>query len=145
MEKNRSLSIVKLLVLGVLAVGLQAKPANAQVFRGRFTLPTEVRWGMATLPAGDYSFTWDKSGIDGRVSVYRGMRPVAFILPQGLRDPKSERCEIVVEAGIVRELSLPQIGVTLSFAAHNPTYRAAPQEAQLARIILVAAAGAARR
>ena len=144
MKTNQKRSIVSLLALGVLAAGFSAKPASAQVLEGKFTLPSEVHWGLATLPAGDYSLTLDKSNTDGMVSVSRGSRPVALILPQGLRDAKSERCEIVAEAGIVRELSLPQIGVTLNFTAHNPTHRAAPDKGQLAQIIPVAAAGAGR-
>jgi len=144
METNRKPWVIGL-VLGVLVVGLTSKPASAQVFRGKFTLPSEVRWGMATLPAGDYSFGLDKKGMDGLVTVYRGARPVAIIPHQGANDPKQERSLIVVEAGRVRELSLPQIGETLCFAAHNPTHRAAPQEKELAQAIPVTAVGAAGR
>ena len=144
METNRKPWVIGL-VLGVLVVGLTSKPASAQVFRGKFTLPSEVRWGMATLPAGDYSFELSKSGVDGLLTVYRGGRPVAFISHQGVSDPKAERSVIVVEAGRVRELSLPQIGETLCFAAHKPAHRAAPQEKELAQIIPVTAVGAAGR
>ena len=145
MERNRNLWVIRLLVLGVVAVGLHAKPASAQVFEGKFTLPSEVRWGLATLPAGQYSFTMDRANPVGLVRVYHGPRPVALILPQSFCDPNSQRSAMVVEAGIVRELSLPQIGVTLSFAAHKPAQRAAPQEKELAQIIPVTAVGAAGR
>jgi hypothetical protein len=33
--------------------------ANAQGLTGKFTLPFEARWGLATLQAGDYSFKLD--------------------------------------------------------------------------------------
>jgi len=144
MERNRKLWAISLVVLGVLAVGLQAQPANAQVIEGKFTLLSEVRWGLATLPAGDYSFRLDRSDMDGLVTVYRGPRPVAKVLPQASFDPESKRAVIVVKAGIVRELSLPQTGVGLSFAAHKPSHRATPEEEQLAQIIPVAAANAGR-
>lgn len=144
MERNRKLWAISLLALGVLVVGLQVQPASAQEFRGKFTLPCEVRWGLATLPAGDYSFTLNPNNTVRPIWVYRGLRAVAFVLPQGSRDPKSQRSVMIVEAGIVRELSLPQIGMALRFAAPKPTHRAAPEEEQLAQIIPVAAAGAGR-
>lgn len=144
MERKQKLWAISLVGLGVLAVGLQAQPANAQECQGKFTLPSEVRWGMATLPAGDYSFTLDKGGLGSMVTIYRGSRPMAEILPQGFNDPESNRSVIVVEGGIVRELSLPQIGATLSFAAHRPTHRQTQEEEQMAQIIPVAATGAGR-
>ena len=144
MDRNRNVWVLRLLVLGVVAVGLHAKPATAQVFEGKFTLPSEVRWGLATLPAGQYSFTMDRANPVGLVRVYHGPRPVALILPQSFCEPNSKRSAIVVEAGIVRKLSLPQIGMDLSFAAHRPAHRAAPHEIELAQIIPVAAAGSGR-
>ena len=145
MKTNRKLSIVSLLALGVLAAGFNPKPASAQEFEGKFTLPSEVRWGLATLPAGQYSFTMDRANPVGLVRVYHGPRPVALILPQSFRDPNSERSAIVVVAGIVRKLSLPQIGLDLTFAAHKPAHCAAPQEEELAQTIPVTAGGAAGR
>ena len=34
-------------------------PANAQSYRGTFTLPFEAHWGLAVLPAGTYTLTTD--------------------------------------------------------------------------------------
>jgi len=145
MERNRNLWVIRLLVLGVVAVGLHAKPASAQEFQGKFTLPSEVRWGLATLPAGDYSFELDEANPKGLVSVCRGRQTVAFVMPLDYGDSESKRSVIVVEAGIVRKLSLPQIGMDLSFGAHKPAHRAAPREEELAQIIPVTAVGAAGR
>ena len=50
---------VKVMVVAALAAGSVARTASAQVLRGRFTLPYEVRWGKAVLPAGTYSITMD--------------------------------------------------------------------------------------
>ena len=145
MKTNQKLSIVSLLALGVLAAGFNAKPASAQELEGKFTLPSEVHWGLATLPAGDYSFKLDAANPKGLVGVCRGLQTVAFVSPLGYGDSESKRSVIVVEAGIVRKLSLPQIGRDLSFAAHKPAHRAAPQEEELAQIIPVTAVGAAGR
>jgi hypothetical protein len=44
----------------LLAITLLAGSANAQsLFKGKFTLQHETRWGQAVLPAGDYILTFD--------------------------------------------------------------------------------------
>jgi hypothetical protein len=43
----------------LMAACLLGSPAKAQAsFQGKFTLPYEVHWGQATLPAGDYVITY---------------------------------------------------------------------------------------
>ena len=143
MERNRKFWANSLMVLGMLAVGLQAKPARAREMQGKFTLPCEVRWGLATLPAGDYSFRTESSR-DGLVTIYRGTRPVASILPLARQDPTQKRSVIVVEAGFVRELSLPDIGESLRFAAHKPKHRQTREEEELAHTVPVLTAGAGK-
>ena len=73
-----------------------------------------------------------------------GRKPWRGFKPQVISYIKSGRSEIVMESGTVREVSLPQIGVSLHYPTHNPGHRAAPQEPQLAQIIPVAKAGAGR-
>jgi hypothetical protein len=48
-------------------VGVSAGAAQAQSHTARLSLPHEVRWGAATLPAGDYRLTMDT--IAGPLSV----------------------------------------------------------------------------
>jgi hypothetical protein len=56
----RHLSRVRLLVIVTLATCAFAAAANAQSsFTGKFTLPYEVHWGTAILPAGEYTITMD--------------------------------------------------------------------------------------
>jgi hypothetical protein len=144
MKTNRKLTVLRLLVLGALVAGFNAKPASAQLFQGKFTLPFTARWSSATLPAGDYSLTLDKATIDGMVMVYRGTHCVALIPTRGISGTASDWSKIVLEGGTVRELSLPQIGVTLLYPAPNPRHQAAPEGSQVARNIPVDAAGAGR-
>ena len=59
MSLCKGLGWVKLVVVAALAAGSVARTASAQVLKGRFTLPYEVRWGKAVLPAGTYSITMD--------------------------------------------------------------------------------------
>jgi len=144
METNRKLTVVRLLVLGVLVAAFNAKPASAQIVRGKFTLPFTARWSLATLPAGDYSFTLDKSSADGMVTVNRGKRTMAMIPTTAINYSTSGGSELVLEEGAVRELRLPGIGLTFAYPAHNPRNQAAPEVAQVAHTIPVAVAKAGR-
>src|ERR1700740_3098994 len=52
MKSNR-IRIFAYAVLGLFAICASARPAAAQAFKGSFTLPAEVRWQSAALPARD--------------------------------------------------------------------------------------------
>ena len=55
---TRHTAAVKLLAAVVLATSVFVATVNAQPsFQGRFTLPYEVHWGNAVLPAGAYTIT----------------------------------------------------------------------------------------
>jgi hypothetical protein len=59
--KSTFLRILTVATLGLIAVCASASVASAQdVFKGKFTLPEDVRWGNNSLPAGDYT-VWVKS------------------------------------------------------------------------------------
>ena len=62
--KSTVLRILTVATLGLIAVCASANVASAQsVFRGKFTLPEDVRWGNASLPAGDYSMSVKSIGL----------------------------------------------------------------------------------
>ena len=50
---------VRLLAILTLATCALAAAANAQNVTAKFTLPYEVHWGTATLPAGEYAISMD--------------------------------------------------------------------------------------
>ena len=58
MEKT-SRTFVKLAVAAAIAICVSASSASAQSLKATFTLPYEVHWGKAVLPAGPYSITFD--------------------------------------------------------------------------------------
>ncbi len=117
MNSNRSLRLVKLLVLALLTACFGASLANAQTFQGTFHLPFEVRWKQAVLPPGDYSFTLN-SGVDhpanfvlvgGKDQPARFMICPSLISPTLDRSSSGESALIVVrhgERGTVRALRL---------------------------------------
>jgi len=144
MKTNQKFTVLRLLVLGVLVAGFNAKAADFPALQGKFTLVSVTRWGHATLPAGDYSFALDHDYPGSVLTVFRGTQTVARIQTPGMRYIKAGRSEIVMESGIVHEVNLPTIGVSLHYPMPNAGHRAAPREPQLAQVIPVATAGVGR-
>ena len=123
MTLNRSFKLVAPLGLALLAGCLTANLANAQeVYRGRFTLSVEARWGNVVLPPGDYSFALDHATSSGKVSV-RGEtgRALGFITNPAISDRQTfDRSELIlVRSGgnyTIRALRLPELGLTLEYS-----------------------------
>ena len=144
MKANKKFTVLRLLVLGMMVAGFSAKPASAQVLQGKFALTSATRWGLATLAAGQYTFTLDHEYPGSFVTVFRGTQTVARIQTVSMSSIKSGNSEMVVEGGTVREVNLPMIGMRLHYPMPNAGHRAAPREPQLAQLIPVGMAGAGR-
>ncbi len=143
MKANRISMLVKVVAAALLAVCLNAAHASAQTEAGQFTLPFEVHWGLATLPPGNYSFTLDRMGGRGVLTLRRGVNTVALIPNQSRQDEKAGRSELIVlrnsQGRFVRELHLPEIGVTLRYAPYE-SRRERASERETAQVIPVAGA-----
>ncbi len=64
---------VRLLLGVVIATFVFTAAAKAQPsFAGKFTLPYEVRWGQAVLPAGDYVIRMDSTASPAKISPANG-------------------------------------------------------------------------
>ena len=122
----KSLKIASHLVLAVLALALTASVGKSQVegYKGTFTLPVEVRWGGATLPAGDYTLRVDSLSAPQVVRV-EGEGKSALILV-GSYDPLASPNQnqlILLENGhgyAVRSLRVGAYGVNLDFVVSRP-------------------------
>ena len=112
----------------------------AQEFQGKFTLPFQARWGRASLPAGNYSFTVGSPGTPFRLHLYSGRKCVGVIMAQSFDKTYSGPAELTVEEGTVRTLNLPEIGIVLQYAPRRPKQLTAPEERQLAQMVPVTAA-----
>lgn len=81
------------LMFSVLAVAtcLSAGTASAQpILKGTFTLPYEVRWGMALLPAGQYTIVVDSSHSPALVSTASGSGR-AYVMAQVVNDASQDQ------------------------------------------------------
>ena len=86
--KSNFTRILAIAALGLIAVCASANPASAQdAFKGSFTLTSDVRWGQASLPAGDYTFTLESRAMPARI-VVSGANGSQFVITS-LMDVKS--------------------------------------------------------
>jgi len=67
----------QLFLLAVSGLSLLPAPAAAQD-SGKFTLPTAVRWGLVTLPAGSYSYSLEHGSTE--IVVLRNAKRVGAIV-----------------------------------------------------------------
>jgi hypothetical protein len=78
--KSTFLRILTIATLGLIAVCASASVASAQnAFKGKFTLPEDVRWGNASLPAGDYTMSVKSIGLPVLVTL-EGSNGGTFIM-----------------------------------------------------------------
>jgi hypothetical protein len=76
----RHLKLIAKVGVAALALGALATNGNAQnIYEGKFTLPSETRWGSATLPAGNYTFVMSSASSGYRLYL-RGEKVNAIIM-----------------------------------------------------------------
>ena len=120
MKMIRSRGFVHTLVL-VTTLCWSASLASAQsAIRGEFTLPFDVHWGEAVLPAGQYTFDLPSTRTPKVIQV-RGQSANVLLMAQGTADLPSlteDSALTLVRSGgnhIVRSLRLGPIGTSLYY------------------------------
>lgn len=124
---------------------LHAGLASAQNVKGNFTLPFEARWGMARLPAGEYSFKLDHATVDGTLQLYRGTKTVALIRSGSYKpnDDRTGSSAVIVtrekdgSSPAVTALRLAPAGMVFAYAAQKSKHGGAPREREIAQAIPV--------
>ena len=137
-------TLLRTLALGVLTSCLGAVVANAQPFQGTFSLPAEVRWGTTTLKAGDYTFSSEGVRTGNTLQLFRDGKLMATLLSQAYNPAAAGRAALVIEKGkggnTVREIRLPENGVSLNYAPYDPARGTAAEE-RVAQMIPVSVTG----
>jgi hypothetical protein len=131
--KTNLIRVFSALAIGMIAVCASAIPAAAQdAVKGSFTLPSDVRWQGAALPAGDYTFSMKSAAVPATV-IIRGETGAAIVMTAATSDrPAGAQSFLIVErrgnTRFVREMYLAELGVHLRYAAP-----AASKEKELAQ------------
>jgi hypothetical protein len=116
MNLKKNISTVQLLTLGLLVSFIWAGVADAApLYRGRFSLPYEVRWGQALLPAGEYLIRFED--VQTRVFVVirdaKSGKDVAYLAPVTNSEAQGKSALLIAEVGnqqVVHSLRLAELG-----------------------------------
>ena len=120
--KTKFTRIIAIVTFGLIAICTSASSASAQnPFQGKFTLPNDVRWGNASLPAGDYTFSLSSTTMSGRVFL-QGPNGGAFILTSVIDERnEGDSSKLTIEhrggTNFVRSMYLADLGVELTYRA----------------------------
>ena len=117
---KRFLSV--LVVTCALAGAVYAQPT----FVGKFTLPYEVHWGQAVLPAGEYSIRMDSAAAAAKVTSTDGSRTIYTQFPMFADSDKGSTHLTITTMGNerkVRSLNAPDLGKLIIFAPLSKSER----------------------
>lgn len=109
---------VRMLAILTLATCAFTAAANAQSVTARFTLPYEVHWGTATLPAGEYTISMDSfhtatlvQSASNNLSFFTRMP----VIEDSSKNPASLLVTSFQGDHRVRSLNLPGLGKSLVY------------------------------
>ena len=117
---------VRMLAIFTLAICAFTATANAQSVTGRFTLPYEVHWGTATLPAGEYTITMDS--LDSATLVQSANSNISFYtsIPVAQDSTKGSASLLITSfqgEHRVRSMNLPQYRRSVIYEPMNKAER----------------------
>ncbi len=111
---------------------------------GRFTLPHDVLWGKASVPAGEYRFSYESNGVSGVLTLSRldGARKGYLLLVNDVDEttqlgPSRLVLNTTPDGSYVSAMQLPESGMTLYFHAPSPM-----SEKHIAKTVTTAMAAA---
>jgi hypothetical protein len=111
---------------------------------GRFTLPHDVRWQNAFVPAGDYRFSYDPGSGLGVLTLTKvsGTRTGFMLVVRDEDEAKStDLSRLILQktpaGSYVESMQLPEFGMTLHFSVPSST-----TEKQMARAVTAPLASA---
>jgi hypothetical protein len=119
-----------------LALGALAFSGNAQtVYQGKFTLAAETRWGSATLPAGDYTFTLASSSAPYRLYIH-GQHADAIIQAVTAEEVTSNQAQLnlvdIADVYTVQTFDAPELGITFTYWTPTPKHMSSKEARQKA-------------
>jgi len=124
--KKSMIGFAKLAVAAAIAVGASVGPASAQSLKGTFTLPYDVQWGKAVLPAGPYTITFDslRGPAIVRTSTGRGLVIVmARSVDKAMDQPSALLITTIENQHVVRYLNLREVDTAFAYRPFTKSER----------------------
>jgi hypothetical protein len=112
--------IFTIAAVGLFSVVASALPTSArEAAKGHFTLPYEVRWQGATLPAGDYTFSFESLAPQTPM-ILSGPNGTIFELGYiNTSEPSNRTSVLILERHkgvyVVREADLASLGIDIRY------------------------------
>jgi hypothetical protein len=146
MNLKKKLSTVQLLALGLVVSFLWASAAIAAPrYRGRFSLPYEVHWGHAVLPAGEYLLRFED--LQTRVFVViqdaKSGKEVAYLAPKTKSEALGKSALLIADKSnqrVVHSLRLAELGEVFIYEPGLARRAENVREAQIAQTLPIVAA-----
>jgi hypothetical protein len=145
MNSKKDFSAITLLMVGLLAALVSVGVASAQspVFKGKFTLPYQVQWGKAILPAGEYWFSLDPT-TPSRLTLHGPGQAAVFLMPRRISEGNAGKKSVLVIEGAgdrstVRALRLAELNVVFEYMAPKTETREAREGKQSTHEMAVSA------
>jgi hypothetical protein len=118
MSSKRILTVVKQLVIVASIMGAAGTASAQSAFKGKFTLPYEVRWGQAVLAPGEYTITMESTSRPALVTRLTG--GAAFVMAVGIESASKDRPTALLitkteNERVVRSLNWPEGGKTFVY------------------------------
>jgi len=138
----RHITKATIFAAALLAVCFSASTANAQGFKGKFTLPYEVRWGRAVLAPGDYqlTFTHDPAGDMIDIQDAKSLRSVALEQINDRQDSTEGASALLIRTEgkqrVVYSLRIVELGEAFVYE-HPPANGRAVEEAHQTQTVPV--------
>jgi hypothetical protein len=118
----KSMKQITAILSGALAVILlMAAVASAEpVYQGKFTLSSPVRWGKATLPAGEYSVLLRTNTLPAIATVRAKNGAEVFVMPielsrEAVHGPSALVVSVRGNQATVKSLRLAEAGLVLHY------------------------------
>jgi len=142
--KNNLSRILAIVAIALIAVCAAPAPAAAQdAYKGRFTLTSDVRWGQAALPAGEYTFSLKSAALPAQILVH-GPNGFAFVMTSSTETKKGDASFINIERRggmrVVSDLYLAELGIDLRYSAPKLPHNEIAQGPRETERVLVAMA-----
>jgi hypothetical protein len=114
--------ILAIIAIGLITACVSTLPASAQdAFKGSFTLPEDVRWGQANLPAGHYTFSLKSQGLPAQIIV-TGPNGSSFVMTsstdkKNMNEPSNLKIQRNGATRFVKEIYLADLQLQLNYHA----------------------------